>query len=45
MTNEQVMDLNDTLSRFVAEHGLDVSDDRLDEAVWSVVSIVEKEDD
>ena len=44
MTKEQVMELNDALSRFVAEHGLGVSDDRLDEAVWAVVSIVERED-
>ena len=43
MNNEQVMDLNDTLSRFVAEHDLDVSDDRLDDAVWAVVAVIEKE--
>lgn len=43
MTNEQVMSLNDVLSRFAVEHDLDVSDDRLDESVWAVVSIVERE--
>ncbi len=44
MTNEQLMELNDALSRFVAEHGLEVSDDTLDEAVWAVVAIVERDD-
>ena len=43
MTNDQVMELNDTLSRFVAEQRLDVSDERLDDAVWAVVAVIEKE--
>lgn len=44
MNNEQMMSLNDTLSRFAMEHGMYVSDNGLDEAVWAVVAIVERED-
>ena len=43
MTEEQMLELNDTLSRFIADHDLNVPDDRLDDAVWAVASIVNEE--
>ena len=50
MTKEQVYELNDTLAAYMNTHQLldwsdpDEADARLNEAVWAVVAIVERED-
>lgn len=45
MTDEQMMALNDTLTRFALEHGIKAAEDVIDNAVWAAVNVIEAEGD
>ena len=45
MTKDDVYALNDMLAAFCADRKIDVSDDRLNEAVWACVAALENEEE